>query len=205
MNYLAHIFLSGGKPQVQIGNFVGDFVKGEQYKTLPAEMQMGVLLHRKIDEFTDSHPDFLVVKSLLRPRFGRYSGIIVDMYFDYFLAKNFAEYSNGISLRSFTLRFYMSAIINYSYLPQRVKGFIFHFIGTNRLSSYASYNGLRESLQIMADYKIPVLNPEEIVDFLRENEADIEHRFRHFMHDVKLFAANEMQLSDCHESVAREV
>ncbi|HCT94182.1 MAG: hypothetical protein A2X19_09000 [Bacteroidetes bacterium GWE2_39_28] len=74
MNYLAHIFLSRGNRQLQVGNFIGDFVKGKSHENYPPEIQQGILLHREIDRFTDSRPSFLETVEMLRPVFNRYSG-----------------------------------------------------------------------------------------------------------------------------------
>ena len=145
MNYLAHIFLSGNRPRVQIGNFIGDFVKGSQFNAYPAKIRHGIVLHRKIDEYTDAHPVVLKVKSFLKPTFGRYSGIITDMYFDYFLAIRFRHYSSK-SLHIFAFQFYFFALLHYRHLPAKVKRFIFHFTGTNRLRKYGNLEGLKDSL-----------------------------------------------------------
>ena len=184
MNYLAHIFLSGNNRQLQVGNFIGDFVKGSRHKDFPKGIQEGVLLHREIDRFTDCHPVFLETVEILRPVFYRYSGLIADMYFDYFLASDFCRYNPKKSLYYFSLNFYFSAVINYFWLPERVKGFIFHFIGTNRLNKYATYEGLEASLQIMSHYKTSAINPGLSISFLKENEDVLRNKFNSFMPDI---------------------
>ncbi|OJV22371.1 MAG: ACP phosphodiesterase [Bacteroidetes bacterium 41-46] len=181
MNYLAHIYLSEGKRQLQVGNFIGDFVKGRKHEEYPKEIQMGILLHREIDKFTDCHPIFLETTELLRPTFGRYSGIIADMYFDYLLASDFKRYNKSRSLTLFAANFYLSAIIYYKWLPDRVKGFIFHFIWTNRLKQYSTYEGLEYSLRIMSHYKSSAINPELSISFLKDNEEVLRSRFNLFM------------------------
>jgi acyl carrier protein phosphodiesterase len=190
LNYLAHIFLSGSDQQIKIGNFIGDFVKGTRYEQFPDKIREGVLLHRRIDEFTDSHPVVRQTVAFLRPAFGRYSAIVADMYFDYFLAKNFRKYAS-MSLTIFACKFYIAAILHYSYLPERVKGFIFHFIGTNRLVKYASTEGLFESLQIMSAYKIPTLDPGAVIHFLVEHQEILEVQFSSFFPDIIYFVENE--------------
>ena len=105
MNYLAHIFLSGSSPKSQIGGFVADAVKGK-YDNYPLAMQLGIWLHRKVDEFTDNHVLVKDVLTDLRPRFGRYSVILPDLFFDHFLAKNFSDYSK-VPLRIYSYRFYI--------------------------------------------------------------------------------------------------
>ncbi|MDP3398433.1 MAG: ACP phosphodiesterase [Bacteroidales bacterium] len=184
MNYLSHIFLSGDNRQLQVGNFIGDFVKGKSHENYPPDIQRGILLHREIDRFTDSHPVFLETVEMLRPVFNRYSGIVADMYFDHFLASDFKKYNPTCNLRLFSYNFYLSALLNYSHLPNRVKGFIFHFIGTNRLLHYSTTEGLHRSLQIMSHYKSSAINPNLSISFLQANEEALKTLFERFMPEV---------------------
>lgn len=186
MNYLAHIFLSNNIPQRQVGNFIGDFVKGNQYENYPPEIKRGILLHRQIDSYTDAHPVVRETVALLRETFGRYSAIVTDLYFDHLLAKHFSDYSNQ-SLTRLSYRFYAAATINYRHLPPRVKGFIWHFISTNRLGKYASTEGLLESMQIMERHKTPAISPDLAIKFLEENEERLEAQFRLFIPDLMEF------------------
>jgi acyl carrier protein phosphodiesterase len=193
LNYLAHIFLSGADQQLQIGNFIGDFVKGSHFNDYPNGIRNGIILHRKIDSFTDSHSMVNETVVLLRPTFGRYSAIIADMYFDYFLAVNFRTYSQQKSLYLFSQRFYFFALLNYRHLPHKVKRFIFHFTGTNRLYKYASLNGLRRSLEIMATHKISAIDPEKTIKFLVENREVLECKFHQFFPDLVEYVKTEKQ------------
>ena len=192
MNYLAHIFLSGNKPGIQVGNFIGDFVKGSKLRKYPNEIKKGIILHRLIDEFTDKHSVVKEIITLLRPVFGRYSGIVADMYFDYFLAKNFKQYANGKSLNRFAFRFYLTTLLQYKYLPSKVKGFIFHFIFTNRLNKYSTTEGLRNSLEIMANYKVSALNPLITVEFLENHSEEMEIKFHLFFSDLIDFVHSQL-------------
>ena len=192
MNYLAHIYLSGTDSRLQIGNFIGDFVKGSQLDAYPPRIRNGIVLHRKIDSYTDSHPVVRQTIGLLRPAFGRYSGIIVDMYFDYFLANSFSFYAQHKSLNKFAFRFYFYALVYYRYLPGKVKNFIFHFIGTNRLSKYSKLDGLKDSLEIMANYKVPAIDPEETIAFLVENRVELEKMFHLFFPDLIEYVKTEI-------------
>ncbi|MCE5204483.1 MAG: ACP phosphodiesterase [Porphyromonadaceae bacterium] len=181
MNYLAHIYFSDRCRQVAVGNFIGDFVKGRRYKAYPSGIRKGILLHREIDHFTDTHPVFQETVQLLRPSFGRYSGIMADMYYDYFLASDFERYSNGQRLNQFARNFYLSVLLNYWWLPERVKGFIFHFIGTNRLKKYETFDGLQQSLEIMSAHKSTAINPTLGIEFLATNEQQLRIHFDQFM------------------------
>lgn len=187
MNYLAHIFLSGENRQRQVGNFIGDFVKGNQMNTYPEEIRRGIVLHRQIDSFTDSHETVRETVALLRPQFGRYSGIVSDMYFDHLLAAHFPKYAENRSLRLFAANFYYAAIRYYPRLPVRVKGFIWHFISTNRLYRYSTLEGLNESLTIMANYKTPAIKPELAIDFLQNNYTELECLFHQFFPELKQY------------------
>ena len=187
LNYLAHIFLSNHQPQRQIGNFIGDFVKGRRFEDYPTEIRQGIVLHRHIDSYTDAHP---VVKStieLMRPTFGRYSGIVLDLYFDHFLATNFNSYSPNRSLANFSIRFYASSILHYKHLPIRVQGFIWHFITTNRLGKYKSIEGLKNSLQIMERHKTPAISPEAAIVYLKTEYQTLERQFHLFFPDLVNF------------------
>lgn len=191
MNYLAHIFLSGNRQRLQIGNFIGDFVKGSKLKNYPDEIRQGIVLHRLIDEFTDNHEVVKETVNFVRPAFGRYSGIVVDMYFDYFLGKNFTKYSLGISLNLFAFKFYFAAILNYNYLPVRVKRFIFHLIFSNRLQKYSTLKGLEESLIIMSNHKVSAIKPDKTIRFLIENHEELEKKFFRFFPELIEFANNQ--------------
>jgi acyl carrier protein phosphodiesterase len=193
LNYLAHIFLSGNQPGIMTGNFIGDFVKGNKYNQYPPHIRNGIILHRKIDAFTDSHEDFKSIVKILQPEFGRYSAIIADMYIDHLLAIHFKQYA-GNSLFIFSMKFNVIVLCNYFFLPKRVKRFIFHFTGTNRLYKYKTPKGLQESLQIMANYKIPQLNPDKSITFLKSNLKLIEPFFHLLMQDIINFAKNERMI-----------
>lgn len=183
MNYLAHILLSGTSRRKQIGNFIGDFVKGKQYENYPPKIREGILLHRKIDHYTDNHPKVRETIEILRPDFGRYSAIVTDMYFDYFLALHFRCFSKK-SLKKVSFLFYLSVIIYYRHLPGRVKGFIFHFIFTNRLTKYNSLEGLYESFSIMSRHKTPAIDPKRAMQSLEANKVEIEKLFLEFFPDL---------------------
>lgn len=197
MNYLAHIFLSGDNPSRKVGNFIGDFVKGKQYQNYPSEIRKGIVLHRRIDHFTDNH---IVVKEavqLLRSTFGRYSAIVLDLYFDYILANNIACYAPNSSLTRIARSFYVSATLRYWYLPKKVRKFIWHFIITNRLEKYKTLEGLEESLKIMASFKTPHISPEEAIFFLKENRVWIENSFHQFFPELITYVADcEKELSE---------
>ena len=93
MNFLAHLYLSGDNEDLIIGNFIADMVKGRQIENFQEEVVKGIELHRKIDYFTDNHAIVDQSKRRLRNKYRLYSGVIVDMFYDHYLAANWSEYS----------------------------------------------------------------------------------------------------------------
>jgi acyl carrier protein phosphodiesterase len=112
MNYLAHVYLSGTNDLLKIGNFMADSIKGNDYEKFPSEIKKGVLLHRFIDSFTDSHPIYRKSKHRLHEKYGHYSGVIMDILYDHFLAKNWNNYSNE-KLENYAENFYKLLQDNY--------------------------------------------------------------------------------------------
>ena len=141
MNYLAHIFLSGGQPDIMIGNFIADSIKGSKYSSYPAEIQKGILLHRQIDTTTDAHPAFRQSTKRLHKNYGHYSGIIVDIFYDHFLAKNWSEYSD-IPLADYIQSFYKLLRDNFEILPANIQKIAPIMMEGNWLLIYAELEGI---------------------------------------------------------------
>ena len=141
MNYLAHIFLSEGQPNVMIGNFIADSIKGSKYSTYPSEIQKGILLHRQIDTMTDAHPAFRNSTKRLHKNYGHYSGIIVDIFYDHFLAKNWMEYSD-VPLADYIQEFYKILRNNFDVLPANIQKMAPLMMDSNWLLSYANLEGI---------------------------------------------------------------
>jgi len=86
MNYLAHAYLSFGDPDILTGNLIADFVKGRQIESFREEIQLGIRLHRQIDDYTDHHPVVREAKAVFKETAGRYSASFLDVAFDHFLS-----------------------------------------------------------------------------------------------------------------------
>ncbi len=148
MNYLAHIYLSGTQPEVIIGNFIADGIKGKKYLNYPEGIQKGILLHRAIDSYTDSHAVVKQSTKRLHANYSHYSGVIVDILYDHFLAKNWANYSDQ-PLDKFVDNFYTLLEENYETLPLRIQKIMPHMITDNWLLSYSSVAGIGRILDQM--------------------------------------------------------
>ncbi|GAB3996730.1 ACP phosphodiesterase [Spirosoma daeguense] len=149
MNILAHSYLSGRDKGLIIGNFIGDFIKGDpvhpRHQLSPSEIR-GIRLHRAIDSFTDSHPAVDVVRDLLHPRCHKYAGAAVDVFFDHFLATNFETFS-GQKLSSFIKEFYQTIETHQTRLPTAAARMAEYMIRQDWLSSYQFTEGIDRSLK----------------------------------------------------------
>ncbi|NDV80595.1 ACP phosphodiesterase [Bacteroides sp. 51] len=199
MNYLAHIFLSGSNRKMQVGNFVGDAVKGSSYKDYPQDMCKGILLHRAIDDYTDRHPLVREAVQTLKPEFGRYSAVLLDIYFDYLLASRFESFA-GVSLKKYTRRFYTSLIISYRYLPVRFKRFIWYFILDDRLGKYATPDGIREALDIMVEYRHIDISVDKAIRYMEEHTEELFTVFHPFFIELQDYCRNYI-VNDMNHSI----
>lgn len=150
MNFLAHLHLSGDDPLIMVGNFIGDFVKGKNlYDRFENDVARGIELHRSIDEFTDHHPVVSESKERLRSKYRHYSGVIVDVFYDHFLARHWATY-HPASLPDFAQRCYATLDEHRDLLPDEVQQMLPYMIGGNWLVGYAEKPGIRQALKGMA-------------------------------------------------------
>ncbi|MCX6239691.1 MAG: ACP phosphodiesterase [Bacteroidia bacterium] len=186
MNYLSHIYLSGGSEEIKLGNFIGDFVKGQQFMKYPPNVAKGIILHRHIDSFTDSHNivNECIVK--LRPGFGKYSGIVIDIFFDHFLAVNWHHYSVE-KLPSFTKRFHAVLLSNFFQLPSQVKMFLPFLIQNKRLQSYASFQGIEKTLRIMVQRTSLPSETEFAMKILEDEYQFFNKAFNQFFPEIISF------------------
>ncbi|QQS50100.1 MAG: DUF479 domain-containing protein [Bacteroidota bacterium] len=141
MNYLAHIFLSGTEEAVVIGNFIGDYVKGREYLKYPPNIQKGLVLHRQIDTFTDSHKVVAQSKKYIAPQYGKWAGIIIDIFYDHFLIKNWDKFC-PVPLEQYKEDIFDVLQKYYPVLPDRVKYFVPSFIQNDWINTYSTTEGI---------------------------------------------------------------
>jgi len=148
MNFLAHIYLSGEDEGITIGNFIADGIKGKKYLKYPPKIKKGILLHRHIDSYTDSHPIVRQSTKRLHENYGHYSGVIVDILYDHFLAKNWHEYHTQ-NLADYVEDFYTMLRDNFEILPTRIQRMMPYMMADNWLLSYATIPGISKILKQM--------------------------------------------------------
>ena len=149
MNYLAHTYLSGENDEIKVGNFLGDWVKGSDYLKYPENIQTGIVLHRNIDSFIDSHPIMKVGASRFQSRYFKYSGVIIDILYDHYLASNWKDFS-PIPLREYINGLH-KLIFNYqAMLPPRLQNYAPTFMKERWIERYANLEGIRDVLDAMS-------------------------------------------------------
>ncbi len=193
MNYLAHIYLSGDSDEIKLGNFIGDYVKGNQYQNYPEMVSFGIRMHRSIDSFTDQHSDVKAVNQMLKPGYGRYSGVVSDIFFDHFLASNFDEYS-VYSLPQFSKQAYSVFLANFGLLPFRVKQFLPFMIHHKRLESYARRETMIHVLEIMSNRTSLPANSQWAFQLLNQEYDRLESLFRSFFAELTTFVESEFSV-----------
>jgi len=192
MNFLAHAYLSFDQDEILIGNFIGDFVKGKIIYTYPTMIRHGILLHREIDKFTDTHPLVKIGQSYLRPTFGRYSTVITDIFFDYFLGKYWDIYSQK-PLELFAEETYQT-ISNYKEnLPEQFQELFFWMKSQNWLLNYRTIEGIQKSLTGLSKRARFDSKMEQATESLLDKEDEFQLIFFAFFKDLETFAQEKLK------------
>ena len=191
MNFLAHIYLSGDNEGVTIGNFIADGIKGKKYTKFPLQIQKGILLHRGIDSFTDQHPIVRKSTARLHENYGHYSGVIVDILYDHFLAKNWGKYHNQ-PLEEYIQEFYKLLRSNFEILPSRIRQMMPYMISDNWLLSYASVPGISKILVQMNRRTKNISKMNFAVLDLEQYYSEFEEEFTSFFTELKSFSTDKL-------------
>ncbi|UOD29345.1 DUF479 domain-containing protein [Massilia violaceinigra] len=146
MNYLAHIYLARYSDEAMLGALLGDFVKPGADGQFSAVTQAEILIHRKVDTFTDSHPVVLAAKSLFDGPGRRYSGILLDVFYDHVLARRWTRYSE-VPLAGFIAGFYATLGRHAAVLPPKLAEVAPYMIEQDWLGSYQSYAGVDRAVR----------------------------------------------------------
>lgn len=196
MNFLAHIYLSGNSDMVTIGNFIADGIRGKKYKKYPKDIQLGILLHREIDTFTDAHPIVRQSTRRLHKNYSHYSGVIVDILYDHFLAKNWKNYSE-VPLGNYIDHFYQSLEDNFEILPERIQKMMPFMIADNWLLNYANIDGIQRVLNGMNRRTQNKSNMNKATTELVAHYTEFENEFTLFFEELIHFSNNKLtELTD---------
>lgn len=191
MNFLAHIYLSGDDDGITIGNFIADGIKGSKYKKYPQQIQKGILLHRSIDSYTDQHQIVRKSTARLHQNYSHYSGVIVDILYDHFLAKNWSNYHSQ-PLSEYVNDFYGLLRNNYEILPLRIQRLMPVMISDNWLLSYASVKGISTILKKMTKRRAQSSKMNFAVVDLEKYYDEFESEFTEFFEDLRSYSKSKI-------------
>lgn len=187
MNFLAHLYLSKNNKNILIGNFISDAVKGKKYLNYPNEIKVGILLHREIDNFTDTNP--IVKKSMhrLNARYRHYDGVIIDILYDHFLAKNWANYSE-IPLEIYADNVYQFLSQHIHSFPEELQKLLPSMIKYNWLVNYASLEGIERVLVGMNKRTKGISQMDLAIEDLKLHYAEFENDFTTYFKELETFS-----------------
>lgn len=190
MNFLAHLYLSGESKEIMIGNFIADSVTSKMARAYSSEIQKGIKLHHLIDEYTDSHPVVSESKDRLRDKYGLYSGVIIDIFYDHYLSKNFHKYSS-ISINQFANNIYSTLDDEFSILPPKVKHLLPYMKKHNWLVSYGNLEGMTSVLNGMSRRATFDSKMDESIEELKTHYDAFWNEFKRFFPQLEQFVADQ--------------
>ena len=193
MNYLAHLFLAGTDPEIILGNFIADHVKGSDVLKYSDNIRKGILMHRAIDTFTDQHPVVKESIARLRADFRKYAGVIVDMYYDHYLSANWDEYSDQ-DLPDFTKTRYTILNTFKSIIPERSARLLFYMEKQNWLLSYGSFEGMQQAFNGMSRRTTFESNMEFAVVNLKAGYPEFRQEFKQFFPDLQVYVQSNFEV-----------
>ena len=175
-----------------LGNFITDFIKGNVVESYQRDVYLGILLHREIDSFADRHQQIAESKKRLWQKHRHYSSVIVDIFYDHFLAKNWLEYTTT-PLEDFACHAYATIQRFDRLLPQKAKQVLPHMIADNWLVNYGNLEGIDRAMRGMAKRAAFHSLMESAVDDLRKDYKNFEKDFRNFFPDLTAHSITYLQ------------
>lgn len=193
MNYLAHAFLSFDNEHLVVGNLIGDFVKGrKQLQNYPESIQKGIFLHRHIDAFSDNHSILKQGIKILKPSQQRYAPVVIDIFYDYFLAKNWSLFSDK-SLDVFAAETYAHLQRNFEIMPQKVSKTFEKMIEHNWLVGYQYKARIEYAFQRLSERIKHEHHLLHAINDLEEHKEQLNEDFILFFPDLIQSAKQEIQ------------
>ncbi|MGC4058971.1 MAG: ACP phosphodiesterase [Chitinophagaceae bacterium] len=196
MNYLGHAVLSFKDEQILVGNMIGDFVKGKvalmQY---PDRVRTGLMLHRKIDSFTDQHWAIGEAKVIFRPHYGLYSGAVVDTLTDHFVANDPELFPTQDALGAFAADVYQKLHRQRSYFPERFGPYFESMVQHNWLLGYRTDTGLRRSLNGLMRRAGNIAEVETAYALFHQNFDTMQQLYKTFAGDIIRYVKVELSLN----------
>jgi len=197
MNVLAHIYLSGDSEKIIVGNYIGDYVKGKDYLNYPEQIRKGIVIHRRIDAFTDRHPVVHRSKIFFSRKYHKYAGVVTDIIYDHFLTKEWDLFSRR-PLESVTYNFYRAMVNNYQYMPPNVREMMPFFIINNWIESYQTINGIRLVLKTLSKHSSLPKETRFAIRALKKNYYSLQDDFMEFFPQLIDYVEKEFGIQLSH-------
>lgn len=192
MNFLAHLYLSKQNTNIMIGNFIADSIRGNQFTHYSRDIQLGIRLHREIDTYTDAHEIVRRSKRRLDKKYGLYAGIIIDIFYDHFLAKNWHNYS-AIPLDVYVDSVYDLLQKNFEELPEKTQYLLPFMIEHNWLYNYQFLEGMQRVLNGMNRRTQNKSQMNLATEDLQKHYSDLEKDFEEFFKDLSNFSSQKLE------------
>lgn len=183
MNFLAHQYLSFDIPEIQLGNLYGEIVRGRDYQNFPKGIRDGILLHREIDSFTDSHPIVKNSTEFFHKNHGKYSPVIVDILYDYFLIKNWNSFST-VDYDEFVKKCYSLFEKNQATFPDSLRYIIHYLLKYDWFHTYSTVEGIGRTLKGISQRASFENSMGDAVEELVEFEKELENHFLLFFPEL---------------------
>jgi acyl carrier protein phosphodiesterase len=190
MNFLAHALLSFNHPQVMVGNIISDFVKGRLQYSYPNQIHAGIKLHRQIDTFTDQHAATKEAKKVFAPVYRLYSGAIVDIVYDHFLANDHSQFGNN-KLDNFSKNVYLVLEQHHMHLPPRFLQMLPYMRNQNWLFNYHTKEGIDRSLYGLVRRSAYLTDHKTAFDLFIHHYDTLQETYNNFFGDVKSYAKQQ--------------
>lgn len=190
MNYLAHLYLSGSDTELILGNFMADHLKGaERHQVRSEKIQKGILLHRHIDSFTDNHPIVAESKARVRTQFGKYAPVIVDVFYDHFLAARWEKFHHE-SLHDFSSKAYALLQSQQHHLPTGAQYMLPYMIKHDWLNGYAVLSGVQRVMEGMNRRSNFISHMDKAPAFLMAHYEEFGAEFELFFPELRSSCAD---------------
>jgi len=199
LNYLAHIYLSGTNEEILVGNFIGDYVKGFELARYSELVRKGIMLHRHIDSFTDTNLIVKRSKARIMEKYRKYSGIIIDIFYDHYLVKSWSTYSNQ-PIQEFVLGVHDILCRHLDALPEGVRLFLPSFIKNNWIKKYSTITGIEDILHRMSSRTTLPEETDFAIKVLREDYEKFEQEFSAFFPSLISYVSKSFGIMLDHES-----
>src|SRR3954470_16199733 len=188
MNLLAHALLASPDAEVMLGSLIGDFVRGRIGPALPPKVRAGIALHRAIDTYTDAHAEVAAARALFAPPLRRYAGILLDVWFDHLLARQWHRFGAG-DLDDFSRNVRELLEGHADVVPERMRRFVAYLAAHDLPAAYRHVAMIGDVLRGMSR-RVTRSNPlDDALPTLVALHAPLQQHFDAFFPDLLAFAA----------------